>query len=71
MMLADDGNRVLRLAAREADIVGFSLTSANKPGADPQQVMADRVGFVQAGLGRGLRIWSSTCSCLRFCDWWR
>lgn len=51
LLLAGDGDRMLRLAAREADIVGFSLASALRPGADPQRVLAERVGFVRAEAG--------------------
>ncbi|MEV0070860.1 TIGR03621 family F420-dependent LLM class oxidoreductase [Amycolatopsis sp. NPDC050768] len=51
LLLAGDGDRMLRLAAREADIVGLSLLSATRPGADPAKVLDDRVSFVRMAAG--------------------
>jgi alkanesulfonate monooxygenase SsuD/methylene tetrahydromethanopterin reductase-like flavin-dependent oxidoreductase (luciferase family) len=51
LLIAGDGDRVLRLAAREADIVGFSGDSASRPGADPDHALASRVEYVRAAAG--------------------
>jgi probable F420-dependent oxidoreductase len=48
VMLAGNGDRMLRLAAQEADIVGFTITSAD---GDPAQRLADRDGFVRTAAG--------------------
>lgn len=46
------GDRVLRLAAREADIVGFPVLSLRTPpGADPQRILAERVDYVRSEAG--------------------
>lgn len=52
LLLAGLGDRALRLAAREADIVGFPVMAlTTPPGADPQQVLADRVAHVRNQAG--------------------
>jgi probable F420-dependent oxidoreductase len=51
VMLAGAGERMLRLAAREADIVGFSVMAGLTPGADPEKALADRVAVVRAAAG--------------------
>ncbi|WP_405615638.1 TIGR03621 family F420-dependent LLM class oxidoreductase [Streptomyces sp. NBC_01508] len=52
LLLAGLGDRALRLAAREADIVGFPVMAlTTPPGADPQQILADRVAHVRAEAG--------------------
>lgn len=52
LLLAGLGDRVLRLAAREADIVGFPVMAlTTPPGADPQEVLADRVAHVRSEAG--------------------
>ncbi|MFC8826276.1 TIGR03621 family F420-dependent LLM class oxidoreductase [Streptomyces sp. NPDC057137] len=52
LLVAGIGDRVLRLAAREADIVGFPVMSLRTPpGGDPQQVLAERVDYVRAEAG--------------------
>ncbi|MFF4600951.1 TIGR03621 family F420-dependent LLM class oxidoreductase [Amycolatopsis sp. NPDC001319] len=51
LLLAGDGDRVLRLAAQEADIIGFSAFSAARPDVDPDQVLADRVAFARTAAG--------------------
>jgi probable F420-dependent oxidoreductase len=48
LMLAGNGDRMLRLAAQEADIVGFTITSADR---DPARQLAERVEFVRAAAG--------------------
>jgi len=48
LMLAASGARMLRLAAREADIVGFTVVT---PEADPERVLADRIDVVRAAAG--------------------
>ncbi|WP_329385373.1 TIGR03621 family F420-dependent LLM class oxidoreductase [Streptomyces sp. NBC_01716] len=52
LLLAGLSDRILRLAAREADIIGFPvMTHRTPPGLDPQQVLADRVDHVRAEAG--------------------
>lgn len=51
LMLAGAGRRMLELAAREADIVGFSLQAAVSPGVRPEQALADRVALVREAAG--------------------
>lgn len=48
LMLAASGGRMLRLAAREADIVSFTVIT---PEADPERVLADRIEFVRGAAG--------------------
>jgi probable F420-dependent oxidoreductase len=48
LMVAASGKRMLRLAAREADIVGFTVIT---PETDPEQVLADRIELVRAAAG--------------------
>lgn len=48
LLIAGNGDRVLAMAARHADIVGFSAGTAGSRSADP---LADRVAFVQAAAG--------------------
>jgi probable F420-dependent oxidoreductase len=45
LMLGASGKRMLRLAAREADIVGFTVVTLE---SDPEQVLADRIEFLHA-----------------------
>ncbi|GGJ83394.1 LLM class F420-dependent oxidoreductase [Streptomyces camponoticapitis] len=52
LLLAGLGDRILRLAAREADIVGLPIMARRTPpGLDPQQVLADRVDHVRSEAG--------------------
>ncbi|MFE5840321.1 TIGR03621 family F420-dependent LLM class oxidoreductase [Streptomyces niveus] len=52
LLVAGLGDRVLRLAAREADIVGFpDLSPRVRPGSDPRRVLAERVDHVRAEAG--------------------
>ncbi|MET9555167.1 TIGR03621 family F420-dependent LLM class oxidoreductase [Streptomyces sp. NPDC006645] len=52
LLVAGLGDRVLRLAAREADIVGFpALSPRTPPGADPRRILAERVDHVRAEAG--------------------
>lgn len=44
LLVAASGKRMLRLAAREADIVGLTVTT---PWSDPEQVLADRIEFLR------------------------
>ncbi|HEY0938101.1 MAG TPA: hypothetical protein VGD91_30700, partial [Trebonia sp.] len=44
LMLGASGQRMLRLAAREADIVGFTVVT---PEIDPEQVLADRIEYLR------------------------
>jgi probable F420-dependent oxidoreductase len=44
LLLGASGERMLRLAAREADIVGFTVVT---PESDPEQVLADRIDFLR------------------------
>jgi probable F420-dependent oxidoreductase len=48
LLLGASGQRMLRLAAREADIVGFTVVT---PESDPEQVLADRIEFLRAAAG--------------------
>jgi probable F420-dependent oxidoreductase len=48
LMLAASGRRMLRLAAREADIVSFTVVT---PENDPEKVLADRIEFVRSAAG--------------------
>jgi probable F420-dependent oxidoreductase len=52
LLVAGDGDRVLGFAAQEADIVGFSVDSANRPGADPGQALENRVQLVRDKAGK-------------------
>jgi alkanesulfonate monooxygenase SsuD/methylene tetrahydromethanopterin reductase-like flavin-dependent oxidoreductase (luciferase family) len=47
-MLGASGKRMLRLAAREADIVSFTVVT---PESDPEQVLVDRIEFLRAAAG--------------------
>ena len=51
LLLAGTGDRMLRLAAREADIVGFPLTAGIKPDTEPEKALAERVAFVREAAG--------------------
>ncbi|WP_405797279.1 TIGR03621 family F420-dependent LLM class oxidoreductase [Streptomyces sp. NBC_01506] len=52
LLVAGLDNPTLRLAAREADIVGFPVMAlTTPPGADPQQTLTDRVAYVRAEAG--------------------
>lgn len=44
LMVAASGERMLRLAAREADIVGFTVVT---PEHDPERVLGDRIEFLR------------------------
>jgi probable F420-dependent oxidoreductase len=48
LMVGASGQRMLRLAAREADIVGFTVTT---PENDPEQLLADRIEFLRNAAG--------------------
>jgi probable F420-dependent oxidoreductase len=48
LLLGASGERMLRLAAREADIVGFTVVT---PESDPERVLADRIEFLRAAAG--------------------
>lgn len=48
LLLAASGQRMLRLAAREADIVGFTVVTPEK---DPEQVLARRIEFTRSAAG--------------------
>jgi alkanesulfonate monooxygenase SsuD/methylene tetrahydromethanopterin reductase-like flavin-dependent oxidoreductase (luciferase family) len=48
LMLGASGERMLRLAAREADIVSFTVTT---PEADPEKVLAGRIELVRSAAG--------------------
>ncbi len=48
LLLAASGKRMLRLAAREADIVGLTITT---PESDPEQVLSDRIEYLQDAAG--------------------
>jgi len=48
LLLGASGDRMLRLAAREADIVGFTVVT---PETDPEQVLADRIEFLRVAAG--------------------
>jgi len=45
LLLGASGERMLRLAAREADIVGFTVVTAQ---SDPERVLADRIELLRA-----------------------
>jgi len=51
ILLAGAGRRLLELAGREADIVGFSIQAALTPGVRPEQALADRIAVVRAAAG--------------------
>ncbi|AGL15728.1 luciferase family protein [Actinoplanes sp. N902-109] len=51
VLLAGAGRRLLELAGREADIVGFSVQAALTPGVAPEQALADRVAVVREAAG--------------------
>ncbi len=51
ILLAGAGRRLLELAGREADIVGFSIQAALTPGVPPEQALADRIAVVRAAAG--------------------
>jgi probable F420-dependent oxidoreductase len=51
LLLAGNGDRMLRLAAREADMVGFSAGSSARQGVDPRAELAERVRFLRAEAG--------------------
>jgi probable F420-dependent oxidoreductase len=51
LLLAGAGRRLLELAGREADIVGFSVQAAVTPGVHPEQALADRIAIVRAAAG--------------------
>jgi probable F420-dependent oxidoreductase len=51
VLLAGAGRRLLELAAREADIVGFSVQAAVDPGVPPEQALAGRIALVRAAAG--------------------
>ena len=48
LLLAASGRRMLRLAAREADIVGFTIATSE---GDPEQVLSDRIDFLRRAAG--------------------
>ncbi len=48
LLLAASGKRMLKLAAREADIVGLTITT---PESDPEQVLSDRIEYLQGAAG--------------------
>jgi len=51
ILLAGAGRRLLELAGREADIVGFSIQAAVTPGVGPERALADRIAVVRAAAG--------------------
>jgi probable F420-dependent oxidoreductase len=51
ILLAGAGRRLLELAGREADIVGFSIQAAVTAGVRPEQALADRIAVVRAAAG--------------------
>jgi probable F420-dependent oxidoreductase len=51
IMLAGAGDRTLRLAAREADIVGFSIAAGMSEGLAPHEALAHRVQVVREAAG--------------------
>jgi probable F420-dependent oxidoreductase len=51
ILLAGAGRRLLELAGREADIVGFSVQAAITPGVQPERALADRIAVVRAAAG--------------------
>jgi probable F420-dependent oxidoreductase len=48
LMLGASGERMLRLAAREADIVGLTVVT---PEIDPEQVLTQRIEFLRSAAG--------------------
>lgn len=50
LMISGAGPRLLRFAAREADIVGLTVATV-APGEDPQRTLADRVELVREAAG--------------------
>jgi probable F420-dependent oxidoreductase len=48
LLVGASGNRTLRVAAREADIVGFTVLAA---GGDPERLLAERIEFLRAVAG--------------------
>jgi probable F420-dependent oxidoreductase len=51
ILLAGAGRRLLELAGREADIVGFSIQAAVTAGVRPERALADRIAVVRAAAG--------------------
>ena len=51
IMLAGAGDRMLRLAAREADIVGFSIAAGITEGLSPREALVRRVQLVREAAG--------------------
>jgi probable F420-dependent oxidoreductase len=51
ILLAGAGRRLLELAGREADIVGFSIQAALTEGVPPEQALADRIAVVRSAAG--------------------
>jgi probable F420-dependent oxidoreductase len=51
ILLAGAGRRLLELAGREADIVGFSVQAAVTTGVRPERALADRIAVVRAAAG--------------------
>jgi probable F420-dependent oxidoreductase len=51
ILLAGAGRRLLELAGREADIVGFSIQAAVTAGVRPEQALADRIAVVRSAAG--------------------
>lgn len=49
IMIAGNGDRVLRIAARSADIIGF--TGGDRAASPQEDPLADRIAFVQAAAG--------------------
>ncbi|AFM19017.1 putative F420-dependent oxidoreductase, MSMEG_2516 family [Mycolicibacterium chubuense NBB4] len=49
IMIAGNGDRVLRIAARSADIIG--LTGGDRPAGADEDPLADRIAFVQQAAG--------------------
>jgi alkanesulfonate monooxygenase SsuD/methylene tetrahydromethanopterin reductase-like flavin-dependent oxidoreductase (luciferase family) len=50
-MIAGRGARMLSLAGREADIVGFPLDAGVKPHTEPERALAERVALVRREAG--------------------
>lgn len=51
LMIAGRGARILGLAGREADIVGFPLDAGVKPGTEPERALAERAALVRREAG--------------------
>jgi probable F420-dependent oxidoreductase len=51
ILVAGAGPRLLELAGREADIVGFSVQAALAPGVRPEQALADKIAVVRDAAG--------------------